>query len=713
MLKLRNVCKYYKAGKNKKAILTDITLDFRDRELVFILGSSGSGKSTLLNIIGGSLKCDSGEVYLDGDCISNYSDKELDNYRCNVIGNIFQDYNLIEYMSVWDNIMLGYNHGLTKYEIDSLLKRLGIYSYKHTLVSKLSGGEKQRVAIVRALANNPDIILADEPTGALDSVNSTEVMEILKSIANKKLVIVVSHDNYLASKYASRIIKIKDGKCIYEEIPGNHMIISNFREKKNNFKSVIKLSLKNLWLKKARTLFTSIAISLGIISMSLVVILYSNFNKEINDLERSIVKVFPITVTNQEYINSDIKEVKSNDKIIIKDKNKQVYINKISNKYIDYLKEIKEIKYLSYDYDISMPLISDSYKFIDNKYIKIIPSIDYIYDNYIMLAGRNILDKYEILLKVDSNNNVSSELLNYFNINSDISYKSILGRKIKVIINNDYYIKNNDYYITSDDNNLMYSKSNIELSIVGIIREKEETDNNNYIYLDSELINNIIDINRESNIVKDALLSSHSILGNNISNSELLSYLGYNTLPRSINIYVDNLLDKDKVINKLDLYNKKYNKMIYIDTMAEAIDVVRKFISIISVILVLFSVIAIIISTLMVGILTNVRVLERKKEIGIFRSLGASKSDIRRIFNLENIIMLFISLFIAILVINMLSNPINRLMNNYIGIENIFIVRYYLVFLVFIINALIVRVASTIPLRRASNMDIVECIYNR
>ena len=170
---------------------------------------------------------------------------------------------------------------------------------------------------------------------------------------------------------------------------------------------------------------------------------------------------------------------------------------------------------------------------------------------------------------------------------------------------------------------------------------------------------------------------------------------------------------KDKVINKLDLYNKKYNKMIYIDTMAEAIDVVRKFISIISVILVLFSVIAIIISTLMVGILTNVRVLERKKEIGIFRSLGASKSDIRRIFNLENIIMLFISLFIAILVINMLSNPINRLMNNYIGIDNIFIVRYYLVFLVFIINALIVRVASTIPLRRASNMDIVECIYNR
>ena len=230
---------------------------------------------------------------------------------------------------------------------------------------------------------------------------------------------------------------------------------------------------------------------------------------------------------------------------------------------------------------------------------------------------------------------------------------------------------------------------------------------------DSELISSVIDINSESNIVKDALVSSHSVLGSNISNVDLLPYLGYRSLPSRINIYVGNLADKDKVLEKLDEYNDKYNKMIYIDTMAEAIDVVRKFIAIISVILILFSVIAIIISSLMIGILTNVRVLERKKEIGIFRSLGASKIDIKMMFNLENIITLFIALFIAIIVINMLKNPINNLMNNYIGIEDIFIVRYYLIFLVFLVNILIVKLAVMIPINRASKMDIADCIYNR
>ena len=193
----------------------------------------------------------------------------------------------------------------------------------------------------------------------------------------------------------------------------------------------------------------------------------------------------------------------------------------------------------------------------------------------------------------------------------------------------------------------------------------------------------------------------------------MLPYLGYNTLPSRINIYVDTLSNKDVVVDKLDEYNQKYNKMIYTDTMAEAIDVVRKFISIVSVILIIFSVIATIISSLMIGILTNVRVLERKKEIGIFRSLGASKKDIKRLFNLENILTLFIALFIAIFVINVLKMPINRFMDNYIGIGNILIIKYHLILLVFVINLIIVKIAGTIPAKKAAKMDIVECIYNR
>ena len=264
MLKLKKVCKYYIIGKNKKQVLDNITLDFKDRELVFILGASGSGKSTLLNIIGGNLKCDSGEIWLDGECISNYSDKELDHYRSLVIGNIFQDYNLIDYMNVIQNVMLGYTDGLSKKEIILLLKQLGVYEKRYEKVVNLSGGEKQRVAIARALASNPDIILADEPTGALDSKTGIEVMEILSKIATKKLVIVVSHDNYLANRYASRIINIRDGKCDYGIINSNNLIVTNERKNKSKIRAVIKFAIKGLWLKKIRTLFTALAISLGV-----------------------------------------------------------------------------------------------------------------------------------------------------------------------------------------------------------------------------------------------------------------------------------------------------------------------------------------------------------------------------------------------------------------------------------------------------------------
>ena len=713
MLKLKNICKYYKIDKSKKIILNNITLDFKDRELVFILGSSGSGKSTLLNIIGGNLTCDSGEMWLDGDCVSNYNEKELDDYRANVISNIFQDYNLIDYMSVYDNVMLSFNQGISRIDVDRLLKGLHIYEKKNIPVSKLSGGEKQRVAIIRALVSNPDIILADEPTGALDYTTGIEVMEILKRISNNKLVIVVSHDNYLAQKYATRIINIKDGKCEYEEISGNSIIVSNITKNSNKFKMIIKMSLKNLWLKKARTIFTSFAISLGIISMSLVINLYSSFNNEIDSLEKDIVTIFPITISNGEYPNNTIKEVKSKDKIIIKDKAKYVYTNKINNDYLDYLKEIKEIKYLSYDYDISLPLITDSYKIIDKKYLKTIPDYDYIFDNYNMLYGRNILDKYEILLKVDSFNNVDSEILNSFNINSDIDYNTIIGRKIKVMTNNDYYLKNGNYYITNDSNNIMHNKSTIELTIVGIIKEKEDKDNNNYFYCDKELLTSVIDINKDSNIVSDLLNSDYNILGNNLDKDVLLSYLGYKTLPCIIEIYVGNLTDKDIVLKKLDEYNINHDKLIYVDTMASVIDIVRKFILMISGILIAFSIISVIISSLMIAILTNMRVLERKKEIGIFRSLGASKKDIRRLFSFENDMIGIISLIISIIFINMLSDPINRIMGNYMGMENIFIVKYYLIVIIFIINMLIIKIAGMIPTIKASNMDIVKCVYNR
>lgn len=713
MLKLKNVCKCYKVGEEKKIILDNINLDFKNRELVFILGASGSGKSTLLNIIGGNLNCDSGEIWLDGECISDYNDHEYDKYRSLVIGNIFQDYNLIDYLNVTENVLLGYSDGLSKKEIALLFKQLGIYDKRYDKVVNLSGGEKQRVAIARALVNNPDIVLADEPTGALDSKNGIEVMEILSKIALNKLVIVVSHDNYLANKYASRIINIKDGKCDFAPLNENSFIVTDGRKNKSKLYSVIKLAIKNLLIKKMRTIFTAIAISLGVISMSLVVNLYSNFSSEISNLEKDVVSVFPIVINNGDYQILDAEKEKVSNKIVIKDRDKYIHTNKINKDYLDYVNNIDKIKYITNDYDISLPLISDTYNKIDNKYLKIIPSEDYISNNYEILAGRNVKNKNEILLKLDNYNNADSKLINNFNINSDIDYDDIIGRKIKVIINDDYYIKNGKYYIINNNNRELYNKSNISLEIVGVIKEKNETDNNNYLYCSQELINEIININSDSMIVKDQIISQNNILGNDIDRDILLSYLGYETLPSQINIYVDNLNDKDKVTKLLDDYNLDNDKMVYVDTMASAIDIVKKFIAIISVVLILFSVVAIIISSLMIGILTNVRVLERKKEIGIFRSLGASKLDIKTLFNIENIFIGIISLFISIFVIMIMVGPINKMMNNYMGLEDIFFIKYWLILIVFIINLVIIKISGSIPAIKASRMEIVNCIYNR
>ena len=713
MLKLRNVCKSYNVKNNKNIILDNITLDFKKGELVFILGASGSGKSTLLNIIGGNLKSDSGEIWLDNICISKLSNKKINDYHSNVVGNIFQDYNLIEYMSVIDNIMLANNGYGNRKRIDILLKQLGLYDKKKVIVNKLSGGEKQRVAIVRALVNDPDIILADEPTGALDSKNSIEVMEILKKISNDKLVIVVSHDNYLANKYASRIINIKDGKCEYLPLLDDKPIISSIKKRKSKILSINKLAIKNLWLKKIRTLFTSLAISLGIISMFIVSNLYYNFNDEIKDLEKKVVSVFPIIINNGEFEILDNKEKSSNDKIIIKDRNKRIHTNDINEKYINYINSINEIKYITYNYDVLIPFISDKYKYMDNSYFMTIPSYEYITSNYDILYGKNIENKDEILIKVDSNNNIDSRLLNYFDINNDIEYTEIIGRKIKIILNNEYYSNNGDYFVVNSNLYDIYNTSNIELKIVGVIKEKDVVNENNYIFYSKELLNEVLKINSNSDIVKKQINSDYNVLGLNIEKEEMLLSLGYNSLPNSINIYVDNLINKNKVLKKLDKYNKNNNKLIYVDTMSSAVGIVKDFINIISIVLIVFSFICIIISSLMIAILTNVRVLERKKEIGIFRSLGASKRDIKSLFNIENIIIGIISLIISYGIVILISRPINIILEKYLDMSNVFKINYTVLFDIFLINLIIIKISGIIPAKKASKLEIVNCIYNR
>jgi len=712
MLRLIDVCKSFTFGKNKFLVLDKINLDFKKNELVFILGKSGSGKSTLLNIIGGIIDVDSGKVMLDDRDITKFNNNMLCNYRNNMVGYIFQDYHLIDYMSVIDNVKLGQTivNG-TGRDIEAVLRKLGIYSKRKVKVNKLSGGEKQRVAIARAIINNPDIILCDEPTGALDTSNSIKIMEILKKISRDKLVIVVSHDNVLANKYADRIINIVDGKVdYYPQIDDR-----NFKKivnKKISSVSIFKLAMKNLGLKKWRTLFTSLAISIGLICMLLVLCLSRSFNDDIDKLEREIVSVFPISVYNGDFeiMDSDVKS--SDNKIIKKNKEDYIHMNKITDSYIDYVNDIDEVEFISYEYDISMPIVSDKYRILDSSYMKMLPSRSFITGNYDILYGDVPKSIYEIVLKVDSNNNVDEELLNVFDIDSDIEYEELIGRKLRIILNDLYYVKNRDYYFVNSDNEELYTNSKIELKIVGIVREKEAVDDNSYFYYNDGLVNHIIDMNSKSEIVKNQLDSDYNILGIDMERDDLLSYLGYDTLPSVMNIYVSSLDNKEKVINELDKYNDGNEKLVYVDTMKDAIDILKNVINVITVILVVFSLISVVVSSLMIFILTNNRVMERVKEIGILRSLGARSRDVTRLFNIENFIIGIISSIIGIIIIGLLCRPINIVITMFLG-DSMFNIYRDLVIITLIFNIFIVVLSGYIPSKMASKKRIVDCIYNR
>ena len=283
MLQIENIKKTYVTGELTQTALDDVSLSFRESELVAILGPSGSGKSTLLNVIGGLDQYDSGDLIIDGISTKKYKDRDWDSYRNHSVGFIFQSYNLIPHQNVLSNVELaltisGIPAGERKRRAIAALKEVGLEAQIHKKPNQMSGGQMQRVAIARALVNNPKILLADEPTGALDSETSIQVMELLKEVARDRLVIMVTHNPELAQQYATRIVRVKDGKILDDSNPFTPNIEAREPPKHKNmgrasmgFGSALRLSLQNLWTKKTRTLLTSFAGSIGIIGIAFLV----------------------------------------------------------------------------------------------------------------------------------------------------------------------------------------------------------------------------------------------------------------------------------------------------------------------------------------------------------------------------------------------------------------------------------------------------------
>lgn len=341
MLQIKNISKKYTVGNTVTNALDNVSLNLRDNEFVAILGPSGSGKTTLLNIIGGLDRYDSGDLIIGDISTKKYKDRDWDSYRNHTIGFVFQSYNLIEHQTVLANVELALTiSGISKRErkkrATQALVDVGLKDHINKKPSQLSGGQMQRVAIARALVNNPDILLADEPTGALDSETSIQVMELLKEVAKDRLVVMVTHNPELADEYATRIVKLKDGKITDDS---DKFVIEkpqktqnkNMGKSKMSFFTAMSLSFKNLLTKKGRTVLTSFAGSIGIIGIALILSFSNGVNQYITDIQRDTMTSYPITITQEAFDMTELMDMRG--KTVEADSKKKVDTTKVNAGY--------------------------------------------------------------------------------------------------------------------------------------------------------------------------------------------------------------------------------------------------------------------------------------------------------------------------------------------------------------------------------------------
>lgn len=753
MLKLENITKIYEGKNFKQIALNDVTLAFRNNEFVSILGPSGSGKTTLLNIIGGLDKYTYGNLIIDGVSTRKYKERDWNNYRSKKVGFIFQSYNLINHQTVLSNVLLSLNiAGKPKKESIKLakkvLKDVGLENYIKKKPKELSGGQMQRVAIARALVTNPDIILCDEPTGALDSQRSIQIMELLKEISKEKLVIMVTHNVTLANKYSDRVIALNDGVITYDTSPyevENYSLkkIKNKSKTMNKFTS-LSLSFNNLLTKKSRTLLTSFAGSIGIIGIALVLSLSKGTQKYINKIEKETFSKYPISIMESyiDYQNMFDKEKESckNGSICsINDlSNNVVNDNKINSisKFSNILKQNYEninnyTLDINYNYNIDLNIYKDN-KMIENSslYFKeFLNNNSPLLKEYTLIYGK-LPEKYnEIVIVTDENGKLPLSLMKTLFINEDIdlsktiniSYEKIIDSKFKLVSETSYYIYENDtwQYIKNNQDKIndILDKS-INLKITGILKLNKDAviSESGFIGYSKKLINYLNDEVNSSNIKKSILENkdinplTNNLYDENMTYEMLLDSISINDKnPIKIDIYPKDYKSKEKIESIIKKYNEENSndKVYYTDYLKVFINSITSLIKMITYVLTAFIGVSLIVSSIMISIITYISVLERTKEIGILRSLGASKKDIKNIFKAETIIIGTISGFIGVGVTFLLNKVIDKVIYNLMGISHITYLPWNYIFYLILISIVLCLISGLVPAKIASKKDPV------
>lgn len=767
MLKLNNIKKSYHTGDFTQNALKGVSLEFRKSEFVAILGPSGSGKTTLLNIIGGLDRYDSGDLIINGKSTQKFSDTEWDAYRNNCIGFIFQSYNLINHISVLQNVEMGMtlsgvSASVRKKKALEVLERVGLKNHAHKKPNQLSGGQMQRVAIARALANDPDIILADEPTGALDTETSIQIMELIKEISKDKLIIMVTHNPELAKSYANRIVEFKDGELLTDSNPIENMgkETKNYSIKKTamHFFTALHLSFNNIRTKKGRTLLTAFASSIGIIGIALIMSLSNGFDIQIDKFEQDTLSSLPIMITEQS-MNMDEETMNkmmgtSNEKDLEEYTDKKViypqvpiieqatHLNNLTQEYLEHIEKIDNewVSGISYTRITNLNILSkikDTYKPIDTtklQFVVIPKKLDesstngVVEDNYDLLYGHLPKDKSELLLIVDNKNRISTDLISALGLDPEsesIDFEALLNAELKLILNNDFYRSLGEYYTLNTNFEELYNKdSAITLKISGIIRGKESTKmltgNSSGLSYTEDLINYVIEQNSKSDIVKLQKSVHYNVLTGEVFDMEdsttkdnILAYLGENGVPMAISIYPKDFDSKEKILTYLDSYNEgkeENDSILYMDLGATISSLSGNIMDAITIVLIAFSAISLIVSSIMIGIITYISVLERTKEIGVLRALGARKKDIARVFNAETVLIGLSSGLLGILIARILIFPANAVIENLSGLANVAKMNPVHALVLILISILLTLIGGYIPAKIASRKDPVDSL---
>ena len=760
MLELKKISKSYKTGSFVQQALKEVSIQFRNNEFVAILGASGSGKTTLLNIIGGLDQYDSGDLIINNKSTKKFKAIDWDRYRNHCVGFIFQNYNLIPHISILDNVEMGMtlsgvNSKTRKKKAKEALKKVGLLEHIHKKPNQLSGGQMQRVAIARALVNNPDIILADEPTGALDTKTSIQIMDLIKEIAKDKLVIMVTHNPDLAKDYATRIIEFKDGTKISDSNPVTEKekdtSILKIKKTAMNFRTALKLSFNNIKTKKGRTLLTAFASSIGIIGIALILSLSNGFKIEVDNFEKNTLSQAPVIISTQAMTMSEetVSQIKKEDSPKYP-KEEKVYAledvmetvlhtNILSDEYIEYVKKLDTslLSGVSYQQATNFNIITktkDGYKLVtDSSNWTLLPTnpnkneSGIIYDNYDILAGEINENEPGLILQVNSKNQIYQSTLEALGLSGkEVSFEDILNQKLKVVVNDDYYLQYGSIFVPNQDLGKLYqNKNNITLKVQAIIRgksDKEMITNGSGIGYTNALTELVISKNKDSKIVSYQEKSDYNILTNqpfdekdgSMNTKEImLGYLGKDVKPNVIYLYPKDFESKKEITTYLDKYNEgkeEKNVVEYTDMAAMISTLSGNIMDAITVVLVAFSSISLIVSSIMIAIITYISVLERIKEIGILRALGARRKDIKRVFNAETFIIGLTSGILGILIAYLLTIPANQIIENLSGLAGVAKLNIYHAIILVIINIILTMIGGAIPSRMASKKDPVEAL---